>query len=137
MSPEVQAFATGFPATLAHAVVSLIMLALGAVAYGFLTPHREVPLIREGNTAAAISLGGVLIGLAIPLAVSLAASPSILETVVWGVATVAVQLLAFRLTDFALTGLSARIQEGDIAAASLLTAGRLATALILAAAVTG
>jgi putative membrane protein len=137
MSPEIQAFATGFPATLAHAVVSLIMLALGAVAYGFLTPHREVPLIREGNTAAAISLGGVLIGLAIPLAVSLAASPSILETVVWGVATVAVQLLAFRLTDFALTGLSARIQEGDIAAASLLTAGRLATALILAAAVTG
>ena len=137
MSPEVQAFATGFPATLAHAVVSLIMLALGAAAYGFLTPHREVPLIREGNTAAAISLGGVLIGLAIPLAVSLAASPSILETVVWGVATVAVQLLAFRLTDFALTGLSARIQEGDIAAASLLTAGRLATALILAAAVTG
>jgi len=96
-----------------------------------------VPLIREGNTAAAISLGGVLIGLAIPLAVSLAASPSILETVVWGLATVVVQLLAFRLTDFALTGLSARIQEGDIAAASLLTAGRLATALILAAAVTG
>ena len=47
------------------------------------------------------------------------------------------QLLAFRLTDFALTGLPARIQEGDIAAASLLTAGRLATALILAAAVTG
>lgn len=137
MSPEVQAFATGFPATLAHALVSLVLLALGAAAYAFLTPHKEVELIREGNSAAAISLGGVLLGLAIPLAVSLAASPSILEIVVWGLATVAVQLLTFRITDFALTGLPSRIQDGDVAAAALLTAARLATALILAAAVTG
>ena len=137
MSPEVQAFATGFPATLAHALVSLVLLALGAAAYAFLTPHKEVELIREGNSAAAISLGGVLLGLAIPLAVSLAASPSILEIVVWGLATVAVQLLTFRITDFALTGLPSRIQDGDVAAAALLTAARLATALILAAAVSG
>jgi putative membrane protein len=137
MSPEIQAFATGFPVTLAHALISLVMLALGAAAYGFLTPYKEVQLIREGNAAAAISLGGVLLGLAIPLAVSLAASPSILEIVIWGLATVAVQLLTFRLTDFALTGLPARIQDGETAAAALLTAARLATALILAAAVTG
>ena len=137
MTPEVQAFATGFPITLLHAGVTLLMLAAGAAVYALLTPYKEVQLIREGNAAAALSYGGVIVGLAAPLAVSLSASPSVLEVVVWGLATTAVQLLVFRLTDFLLTGLPARIQEGETAAAALLTAARLATAIILAAAVAG
>ena len=137
MTPEVQAFATGFPVTLIHAGVTLLMLVFGCVVYALLTPHKEVQLIREGNTAAAISLGGVVVGLALPLAVSLSASPSVLEIVVWGVATTAVQLLVFRATDLFLAGLPTRILEGEIAAATLLTAARLASAVILAAAVAG
>jgi len=137
MTPEVQAFATGFPITLLHAGVSLIMLTLGAAIYALLSPYKEIELIRAGNAAAALSYGGVIVGLAVPLAVSLAASPSVLEVIVWGLATTAVQLLVFRLTDFLLAGLSSRVQEGDVAAAALLTAARLATALILAAAVAG
>jgi putative membrane protein len=137
MTPEVQAFATGFPITLLHAGVTLAMLALGVVVYALLTPYKEVQLVRDGNAAAAVSLGGVMVGLAIPLAVSLTASPSVLEIVIWGVATLAVQLLAFRLTDLLLTGLPSRIQEGETAAAVLLTAARLATAAIVASAVAG
>jgi putative membrane protein len=137
MTPEVQAFATGFPITLLHAGVTLLMLALGAVIYALLTPYKEIQLIREGNTAAAVSYGGVVIGLAVPLAISLSASPSVLEVIVWGLATTAVQLLVFRLTDFLLAGLPTRIQEGEVAAAVLLSGARLATALILAAAVAG
>jgi putative membrane protein len=135
MTPEVQAFATGFPITLLHAGVTLAMLVFGAVIYALLTPYKEVQLIREGNSAAAISYGGVIVGLAAPLAVSLSASPSVLEIVVWGLATTAVQLLVFRITDLFLAGLPNRIEEGDVAAAALLTAARIATALILAAGV--
>ena len=137
MTPEVQAFATGFPITLLHAAVTLLMLAAGAAVYALLTPYKEVQLIREGNAAAALSYGGVIVGLAAPLAVSLSASPSVLEVVVWGLATTAVQLLVFRLTDFLLAGLPTRIQEGETAAAALLTAARLASAIIRAAAVAG
>lgn len=137
MTPEVQAFATGFPITLLHAGVTLLMLALGAGIYALLTPYKEIQLIREGNAAAALSYGGVIVGLAAPLAVSLSASPSVLEVVVWGLATTAVQLLVFRLTDFLLAGLPSRIEEGEVAAAALLTSARLATAIILAAAVAG
>ena len=63
MTPEIQAFATGFPITLLHAGVTLLMLVLGVFLYGLLSPFREVPLIREGNAAAAASLGGVMVGL--------------------------------------------------------------------------
>jgi len=136
-SPEVQAFATGFPVTLLHASVTLVMLILGTTLYALLTPHKEITLIREGNSAAALSLGGVMVGLAIPLAISLTASTSVIEILIWGAATIAVQLLVFRVTDMVLKGLPERIQEGEISAAALLVGAKLATALILAAAVAG
>ena len=134
-SPEIQAFAIGFPTTLLHAGVAVLILFLGAALYVLLTPHKEVALIRDGNAAAAISLGGVLVGLAAPLALSLNSSTSLVEIIIWGVSTVMVQLLVFRLVDLLLRGLPQRIQEGEVAAAAQLVGAKLATALILAAAV--
>ncbi len=84
-----------------------------------------------------MSYGGVLVGLAIPLAVSMTASTSLQELALWGAAVMAVQLFAFRLTDFILKGLPQRVEEGEISAAVLLVAAKLATALLLAAAVAG
>jgi putative membrane protein len=137
MTPEIQAFAAGFPTTLAHAALSLALLAMGGFLYALLSPRREIRQIRDGNAAAAVSYGGVLIGLAIPLAVSLAASASLAELAIWGASITAVQLLLFRVTDFCLRGLPERVEEGDIAAAVLLVAAKLAGALLLAAAVAG
>jgi putative membrane protein len=136
-SAEVQAFATGFPTTLAHLGVTLALLVAGAILYALFTPWREIALIREGNAAAAVAFSGVLVGLAIPLAVSLSASTSLKDIVLWGVATVVLQLLAFRIVDLLLTGLPQRIREGEISAAVLLVGAKLSTALILAAALTG
>lgn len=136
-SPEIQAFATGFPITLFHAAVTVLILFLGAALYILMTPHKEITLIREGNAAAAVSLGGVLVGLSIPLAVSLHASTSAMEIAVWGVSTVVVQLLIFRLVDLVLHGLPQRIQEGEVSAAALLVGAKLSTAIIVAAAVAG
>lgn len=136
-SPEVQAFATGFPTTVAHLAVTLALLAAAAVIYAMLTPWKEITLIREGNAAASVAFAGVLVGLAIPLAVSLSVSGSVRDILIWGVATVVLQLLAFRVVDLLLTGLPQRIQEGEISAAVLLVGAKLATALILAAALTG
>jgi putative membrane protein len=136
-SPEVQAFATGFPVLVMHLVVTFGLLAAGAVIYGLLTPWKEIALIREGNSAAGVAFGGVLIGLAIPLAVSMSVSTSVRDIILWGVATLVLQLLAFRIVDLVLTGLPQRIQEGEVSAAVLLVSAKLATSLILAAALTG
>ena len=133
-SPEIQAFAAGFPVFLAHAGVTVVILFAAAALYILLTPHREITLIREGNTAAAVSLAGVLLGLAIPLAASLKASTNLIEIGLWGAVTVVVQLLVFRLVDMILRGLPKRIQEGEVSAAALLVGAKLATAVILAAA---
>lgn len=133
-SPEIQAFASGFPIFLAHAGVTVLILFLAAAIYVLLTPHKEIALIREGNTAAAVSLGGVLLGLAIPLSASLRASTNLIEIGLWGAVTVVVQLLVFRLVDMLLRGLPRRIQDGEVSAAALLVGAKIATALIVAAA---
>lgn len=136
-SPEVQAFASGFPVLVLHLAVTFGLLGAGATIYALLTPWKEIALIREGNSAAGVAFGGVLLGLAIPLAVSLSVSTSVRDIAIWGVATLVLQLFAFRLVDLVLTGLPQRIQEGEISAAVLLVSAKLATALVLAAALTG
>ena len=135
LRPEIQAFASGFPITLLHAGVTLLMLLIGATIYSLLTPYKEIHQIREGNSAAAVAYGGVIIGLAIPLAASMAASTSVRDIVLWGGATIVLQLFVFRLVDFLLAGLPNRINEGEVSAAVLLVAAKLAAALVLAAAV--
>ncbi|CAM3342290.1 DUF350 domain-containing protein [Asticcacaulis taihuensis] len=135
LRPEIQAFASGFPITLLHAGVTLLMLLIGATIYSLLTPYKEIHQIREGNSAAAVAYGGVIIGLAIPLAASMAASTSVRDIVLWGGATIVLQLFVFRLVDFLLAGLPTRINEGEVSAAVLLVSAKLAAALVLAAAV--
>jgi putative membrane protein len=130
-----QAFASGFPVALLHIAVSVVMLLGAAALYIVLTPHKEISLVRQGNTAAAVDLGGVLVGLALPLAFSLKGSTSLIDVALWGVATVAIQLLVFRLVDVLLHGLPKRIKDGEMAAAALLVGAKLATAMIVAAAV--
>lgn len=136
-SPELDAWASGFPLTLLHMLVALAILAAGAALYALVTPHREIQLIREGNTAAALSFGGVLVGIALPLAFALAASTSVLEIALWGATTIVVQLTLFWLVDLMLRGLPQRIKQGEVAAAALLVGAKLAVAAILAAAVSG
>lgn len=134
-SPEMQAFASGFPVALLHIGLSVLMLLGAAALYIVLTPHKEISLVRQGNTAAAVDLGGVLVGLALPLAISLKGSTSLIDVALWGVATVAIQLLVFRLVDVLLHDLPKRIKDGEMAAAALLVGAKLATAMIVAAAV--
>jgi putative membrane protein len=137
-SPEVAAFFAGFPVTLLHAGITLLILVLASCLYAMTTPFKEITAIRDGNGAAAVSFGGVIVGLAIPLAMALNASSSTRELVIWGGATALVQLLVFRLTDFVLMGLPSRVyHDGEVPAAVLLVAAKLAGAFIIAAAVAG
>jgi putative membrane protein len=136
-APEIQSFASGMPLALAHTALTLTALLLASALYCVLSPHKEIRLIQQGNTAAGVSLGGTILGLAIPLSASLAVSTSALEIALWALAIMSLQLLVFRLTDVLLKGLPERIQDGEVGAALLSAGARIAAALVLAAGVTG
>ncbi len=137
MLPALQSFLAGFPNLLLHLGVTLGLLAAAAALYTRITPHDEIALIRHGNAAAAISYSGAVLGLAIPLAFCMAASVSVWDILIWGVVTLLLQLLALRVIEAVMQGMSHRIEAGEVGPAVLLFSVKLSVAAINAAAVTG
>ena len=137
MIAVIDSFIAGFPIFMLHSAVTIGILAVGVWVYVTITPHREFKLVRDGNLAAAISLSGAIVGIALPLAFSLAASVNVFDVVVWGVVTVVLQLIAYKITDLLLSDLPGRIAKGETAPALVLVAIKLAVASINAAAVSG
>ncbi len=137
MEAVFQSLLAGLPVLLLHFVLTVLMLALGAVLYVMMTAYHEIDLIKAGNVAASISFGGVLIGMAIPLAVAMAGSVNTYDILIFGAVTIALQLLAYRITDLVLNDLPKRIIAGEISAAILLIAVKLSISVINAAGVSG
>ena len=137
MDAAIQSFLAGIPFLLSHFGITVLMLVIGVFIYMWITSHDERALIREGNTAAAISLAGAILGLAIPLAFCMASSVNVYDIVIWGIVTLVIQLATFWIIDIWLRDLSKRIEEGQVGTAILLVSVKLAVASINAAAVSG
>jgi putative membrane protein len=135
MDAVLQSFLSGFPVLLLHFSVTAGMLAIGVAIYTAVTPFHEFRLVREGNVAAAVSLSGAILGMAIPLAFCMAGSVNVYDILIWGSVTLALQLIAYKVGDVMLRGLPERIESGELAPALVLVAVKLAVAAINAAAV--
>jgi len=120
-------------AFLAAGGFALIFMAL----YRLITPHNEGKLIREGNVAAAIALGGAVIGYVIPLASALSNTDTLPEFVAWAALAGVIQFAAFWLVrQFGLQDLSGRIERGEVAAAVYMLMISLAVGILNAACMT-
>ena len=137
MDPVLQSFVSGAPVLIGHFAATLALLAGGVAVYMAITPHNELKLIRAGNIPAAVSFAGMVIGLALPLAASMAASFSFLEVIVWGVFAVIGQIAVFFVVDRLFGDLSRRIEAGEMAPAVVLVGTKLAVAIVGAAALSG
>ncbi len=137
MNAVLDSFVAGFPILMLHSSVTIGLLVLGVLVYVWMTPWDEMALIRGGNTAAAVSLSGAIIGLAIPLSFAMAASVSVYEILIWGPVTLLLQIIAYRIADRVLQDLPKRIEAGEMGAAILLVSIKLAAAAVNAAAVSG
>jgi putative membrane protein len=120
----------------AYILGAAVLFALFQFIYTRITPHREFELIRSGNVAAAIALGGAIIGFAIPASNVIAYSISILDFVAWAVIAAFVQLLAFLVTSLVLKGASERIKKGEIAAGIYIAAVAISVGMLNAACMT-
>jgi len=128
---------SGLPVLALQFAVALALLAVGAVIYMALTPFNERALIAAGNAAAGLVLAGTLVALAIPLAATLATSHLTLDILIWGIVATVIQLATFRLAALLIPNLRIMIEQGNIAAACVLTGIQLAVALLNAGAMAG
>ncbi|MBY3073198.1 DUF350 domain-containing protein [Rhizobium laguerreae] len=109
-------YVAGLPAFLGYFAVGLAAYGVFAVIYTFLTPQKEVQLIRAGNLAAVTAFLGALVGFSLPLASAAANSVSIVDYIIWAVVGILAQILAYYIANFTMTDLHERITAGDIAA---------------------
>jgi putative membrane protein len=124
------AFALAF---LAAGGFALIFAAL----YRLVTPHDEGKLIRQGNVAAAIALGGAVLGYVIPLASALTQTHSLIEFAAWAVLAGVIQIATFWVVRrVALPDVSTRIENGEVASAVYLLLISVAVGVINAACMT-
>ena len=135
-SAPINAFVAGFPDFILQLGAALALFIISLIVYVLMTPHKELDLIRAGNSSAALAFAGVVVGLAIPLGSCLAHAFGLMDLLIWGVVTLLLQLLAFRFADMFLHHLPRRIAEGDVAAAVFLLSVKIGLALILSGALT-
>jgi len=118
--------------------LSLVLLVVFKYVYAFVTPHDEWKLIKEDkNSAAAIGLGGAVVGFAIALSGAASNSVSWGDFLIWGFIALGAQILAFAVVRFLyMPQIVARIKAGEISAGIMLASTNLAVGLINAACMT-
>lgn len=127
---------TMLPAFLSYFAVASVLLAAFLLVYVNVTPYEEFALIRAGNTAAAISLSGALLGFAMPVANVIAHSDTLLDLAAWGVIAGIVQILTYLAARYSLPHMNDDIPAGKLAPAIFLAALSLSVGLINAACMT-
>lgn len=114
--------------SLAYLATALVLLALCITLYLWMTPYRELALVREGNAAAALSLGGAALGLALPIGSAIYFTHDFAEMAIWAVIGSVMQFILFQI----MRTQAKSVETGNVAAGLLLAFLSLSTGLLVA-----
>jgi len=126
----------GLPWFALYLAATLVLFLVFLVIYLRITPYREIELIREGNSAAAASISGAMLGFVIPLANAVVQSANIADMVLWGVIALIVQLLVYSVVTRIIPDIGRGIPEGKVAEGVFLGALSVAIGILNAACIT-
>lgn len=106
--------------------------------YQWATPYHERTLIRDGNVAAAVTLGAALLGYILPLASALEHTVSLVEFGAWALLAGVIQIVTFTVVRrVVMPDFSDRIVRGELAAAIYMASISLGVGLLNAACMSG
>lgn len=123
-------------AYLIYIAVSFALLGLFLLVYTRVTPHREFQLIREGNVAAALSLGGAVLGFSLTLSSSIQHNATFDMFLLWAFGAFAVQVVAYLAVARALRNVSEAITADNRGMGALMGVISLAVGMVNAACLT-
>jgi putative membrane protein len=116
-----------------YMLLSGVVLVVFFVIYTRVTPCDELLQIRQGNMAAALTLGGAVLGFSLTVASCILHTSSIAGFLAWSAAALVVQLLAYIVTTRCLSISKEHIESGNVAYGGLLGSVSLAVGAINAA----
>ena len=103
------------PAFILYLLISLLLTAAFIAVYMQITPYKEFELIQEGNTAAALSLGGTVTGFVLALSAVIKHSVNVIDLSIWGLIALGIQIGAYAVAKKLICGLEEDIQDGKSA----------------------
>ncbi len=116
---------------------TMILLVVAGFIYVRFTPGNEIALIRKGNAAAAVALGGAMIGYAAVVYSAASHAESLIEVAMWCGISLLVQIIAVELLCYLLHDKwKEAIARGDLAHGIMLGAFSLAVGFLNAGCVT-
>lgn len=116
--------------------LAAILLGAFLAAYTLITPIPEWRLIREGNQAVALSLGGAMVGFALPLASAITQTHNLADMVITAAIALVVQLLCAEAVQLIRRDRGEALAQGDMAEAILRAATAITIGLLNAACLT-
>lgn len=120
---------------LLHLATAVALVMGFFVIYTRITPYNEVALIRQGNMAAALSLGGTLIGYALTIASALIHTSDYAQFLGWAGGAMLVQVLVYFVTASLLKMSKDQIEADNAAFGALLGALSISIGLVNAGAI--
>lgn len=120
---------------LAYLGVSLSLLVIGMLLFALSTPKiKEFQLIARKNVAAAMLLGGKVVGLALVLGAAVEYSVSLVDMAIWGAIGIIAQIIVFFIAEVLTVRYSIQqaIEEDNRAVGTMLLALSLAVGWIVA-----
>lgn len=134
---DLYSFQTSAVAFLIAFVAAGVFTILFKFVYQWATPYNERTLIRDGNVAAALTLGAALIGYVLPLASALAHTFTLAEFASWALLAAFIQIVVFTVVRrFIMPDFSERIVRGEMAAATYMSSISVAVGVLNAACMT-
>jgi putative membrane protein len=115
---------------LLHLATATALVLAFFLIYTKVTPYDEVLLIRGGNHAAALSLGGTLLGFSVTLASALLHTTSYFDFFAWSALAMVVQVLVFVVVTRLMKMSRDQIEADNSAFGGLLGAISLSIGLI-------
>jgi putative membrane protein len=103
-----------------HLVAAGLLLFVFFLIYTWIVPFDELKLIRQGNVAAALTLGGALVGFSMTVASGLLHTDNLMSFAGWSAAAAAIQLLTYTLVTHLLHMSKQQIEGNNIAFGVLL-----------------
>jgi putative membrane protein len=115
---------------LLHLVTAAALVLAFFVVYTRLTPYDEVLLVRQGNHAAALSLGGSLVGFSIAIASALLHTYDYYQFTAWAFGALIAQLLVYAIATRLLRMAKDQIEANNCAFGGLLGAISLSIGIV-------
>jgi len=111
---------------LSYLGTAVALLAVFIWLYEKFTPYHEFQLMKQNNSAAAVTLSGAMLGFTLPMVSSIYYTQSLAEMTLWSLVTGIVQFVFF----VAMHRWAKHIENGQVAPAIFVASGSVAVGLL-------